>query len=77
MDVQQVATTTTTTPGASTTSSIAGGSATTTTTVVVGDLPFTGAEIGMLAVLALSVSGLGGALVLSARGWRWTGHHRR
>ena len=84
IDVLQVATTTTstttttvtTTPGSSTTSTIEGGSIVTTTTAVVGDLPFTGAQIGMLALLGLSAAGLGGALVISARGRRRSGRHR-
>ncbi len=81
IDVLQVATTTTSTttttaPSSSTTSTIEGGSVVTTTTVVSGDLPFTGAQIGMLTLLGLSATGLGGAFVLSARSRRRSGRHR-
>lgn|GEM_PF-4266479 len=49
---------------------------TTSTTSVEGDLPLTGAELTMLGVLGMSAIGLGGAMVVSARGRRRTGRHR-
>ena len=86
IDVLQVATSTTSTtttststttaPGESTTSTVQGGSIVTTTTVLAGNLPFTGAQIGMLALLGLSATGLGGALIVSSRGRRHAGRHR-
>ena len=72
IDVQQVATTTTA-PGSPTTTVDPSSS----TTAVVGDLPLTGAEVAMLGVLAMSAVGLGGALVVSARGRQRTGRHGR
>jgi len=63
IDIQQVATTTTIPGSPSTTVD-----PTTSTTSVVGDLPLTGAELTMLGVLGMSAIGLGGAMVVSARG---------
>ena len=72
IDVQQVATTTTTIPGSPSTTV----DPTSSTTSVEGNLPLTGAEIAMLGVLGMSAIGLGGVMVVSARGRRRTGRHR-
>jgi hypothetical protein len=79
IEVLQVVTTTapgqpTTTDGQSTTTAPASGSS---PTAYVGDLPLTGAEIATLGVMGLAGVGLGGALVVSARGRRRGGRHRR
>jgi uncharacterized repeat protein (TIGR01451 family) len=80
IDVQQVVTTTV---PAVTTTSPTGGPTTTdpgagsSTTAFVGDLPLTGAEIATFGGMGLAALAMGGVLVVSARGRRHGGRHRR